>query len=134
MFINLTSHSIDVYNVDQFINLKQLNPTTWVADSVDGDAILSLPSQGNARIDVTTDFYLSIDGINIYTSFYGDINITGFDISTIAVDDLLIVSLPVVSNAKLSNHPLSSQLVSPFQVVRKADNTSAILGCTGFTK
>jgi hypothetical protein len=131
-YINLTPHVITVYAPNQFINLAQTNPTTWVADGVDGDAILSLPPTGKvARIDTTTALKGIVDGIPIYDTTYGDI---GGLPDNIGDGDILIVSLPTVSNAKAVNHPLTSILVSPYQVVRLASNTSISLGCTGFTR
>ena len=134
-FINLTPHDIYLYYVNQFVNLRETNPTIWVADSVEDNRYFHYPSMGSARINTTSQLIKnSMDfDVPIYQSQYGDLVVTGFDINTIKSNDILIVSLPVVSAAKASNHSLTSQLVSPYQVVRKADNLSITLGCTGFT-
>ena len=52
--LNLCQHSFDVYNESQFIGLEQTNPTTLIAEGVEGDAILSLPSVGSIRIATST--------------------------------------------------------------------------------
>jgi hypothetical protein len=140
-FINLTPHSISVYSVNQFVNL-QLNNSTWVADKVVGAPKVSLPSMGIAKITttvkaVTTHIYSSGD-IPLYVTEYGVLYIEYKDEDrnnpiTPKKEDLLVVSLPVVSNAKSAGYDISKQLVSPYQVVRKASDTNIIFGCTGFT-
>ena len=130
-YINLTPHQIIVYSPDQFTNLTQSNPTTWVADGVNGDPILSLlPSGKVARIDTTTKLKRIVNNIPVYVTTYGDI--VGLP-DNIGDKAILVVSLPTVSNAKAVNHPLLDILVSPYQVVRLSSNTSQTLGCTGFT-
>jgi len=130
-YINLTPHSISVYNGSQFVNLVQINPTTWVADSVDGDPILSLDSAGVARIATSTKIIGNINKIDFYATTYGDI--IGLPDDGFYPDDILIVSLPTVNNAKASKHHLAKQLVSPWGVIRLASDMNQILGCQGFT-
>jgi len=129
-YINLTPHPISVYNGSQFVNLVQINPTTWVADGVEGDPILSLDSVGIAGIATTTRIIRNVNGIDFYATTYGDI--TGLP-SDICADDILIVSLPTVSKAKATSHPLINILVSPWGVIRLASDMNQILGCQGFT-
>jgi hypothetical protein len=129
-YFNLTPHPISVFNTSQFVNLQQVNAMTWWADGVDGDPILALDSVGNARISVSTKIIGSVDGVEFHATTYGDI--IGLP-DGIQPYDVLIVSLPTVSNAKASGHPLAEQMVSPFGVIRLASDTSIILGCQGFT-
>jgi hypothetical protein len=129
-YINLTPHPISVYNGSQFVNLVQINPTTWVADAVNGDSILSIDSTGVARISTSTKIINNVNGIDFYATTYGDIVGIPDDIDS---DDILVVSLPTVSNAKASNHALANQLVSPWGVVRLASDPNQVLGCQGFT-
>lgn len=129
-YFNLTPHPISVFNTSQFINLQQINATTWVADSVDGDPILSLDSVGIVRISVSTKIIGNVGGVEFHATTYGDI--VGLP-DNIHADDVLVVSLPTVSNAKASGHPLAKQMVSPYGVIRLASDTSVILGCQGFT-
>jgi hypothetical protein len=141
-FINLTPHSISVYSVNQFVNLQLENPTTWVADRVVGNPMLSLPSRGIARITTTvkaaTMHMDSYSDVPLYVTEYGVLYIEYKDEDinnsiTPKKEDLLVVSLPVVMNAKLAGYEIVSKLVSPSQVVRDAFDKSKILGCTGFT-
>ena len=132
-FINLTPHDILVFKKNQFVNLVEKNPTTWVADDVQGDAILSLPSMGSVRIATCITSLDDVHGIPVFATQYGELIFTGIDQSNINSNDILIVSLPVVSNAKAAGYQIATQLVSPYQVVRLASDTSIILGCTGFT-
>ena len=130
-FINLTPHSIEVYPVAAFVGLEQVNPTTWVADSVDKtQAIATYESQGIARIQTTTKELQAINGVPMVTTTYGEA--TGIP-SGFYRDTKIIVSLPMQSMARASNHPLANVMVAPYQVVRQKDNGSVILGCMGFT-
>ncbi len=131
MIINLTPHSIEVYSESQFVNLEQTNPTTWIADSVDGEPIAAFPSMGSARIAVTTVEGNPIDGIPTVTTQYGEL--TGIP-ETVVVDDVLIVSLPTKSMAEQSGNPLAKQMVTPYKVVRSRENGSLVLGCMGFSR
>lgn len=130
MFINLTPHSIDIYSESAFVNLQQLNPTTWVADGVEGEPLVQCPSEGVARISTTTVQIGVIDGVPLYKTQYGDITGIPDDVTD---EDILIVSLPLQSMAIASGHPLAPQMASPYQVVRLASNTSTVLGCTGLS-
>jgi hypothetical protein len=141
-FINLTPHSISVYSVNQFVNLQLENLTTWVADRVVGNPMLSLPSKGIARITTTVkevkNYMESNNDVPLFSTEYGVLYIEYKDEdinNTVKVKegDLLVVSLPVVMNAKLAGYKIVSKLVSPAQVVRDAFDKSKILGCTGFT-
>ena len=131
-FINLTPHSIEVYREDAFINLTQVNPTTWNAEGLKEGVspILSLPSMGNARITVSTIEATPIDGVPIVESTYGEL--TG--IPEFGPSDTLIVSLPCLSLTKQSGNPLALRMVSPYKVVRSSTNGSLVLGCMGFTR
>lgn len=131
-FVNLTPHAIDVYSKDQFVNLEQSNPTTWIADSVTGAPTLLLPQpQSIARISVkTVDALISIPGVEMVETQYGEI--TGLP-AEYTETTLFVVSLPTQSNAKAAGHPLANQMVAPYKVVRLRSNTSTILGCMGFT-
>jgi hypothetical protein len=132
MYINLTPHSVEVYTENAFEGLKQINPTTWVADSVYTEqAVGVFPSQGLARISVSTQEIEQLPGnIPAVKTTYGAA--TGIP-DDVQPEDILIVSLPMQSMAKASGHPLANQMVAPYQVVRDAANTSIVLGCMGFT-
>ena len=130
-FINLTPHSIEVYPAAAFVGLEQVNPTTWVADSVDKtQAIATYESQGVARIQTTTKELQAINEVPMVTTTYGEA--TGIP-SGFYRDTKIIVSLPMQSMARASNHPLANVMVAPYQVVRQKDNGSVVLGCMGFT-
>jgi hypothetical protein len=128
--INLTPHSVEVYFASQFTNLEQSNPTTWIADGVEGEPIAAYPSQGIARISVTTESIDSgLPGETVATT-YGEAtgipeNLDGFEV--------LIVSLPMQSMAKQANLNEAPQMVAPYKVVRSRANGSVVLGCMGFT-
>ena len=127
--INLTPHSIEVYNPTQFHNLLQVNPTTWVADSVEGTPIAAYPSEGVARIAVSTTAICSAElPGEIVSQSYGEA--TGIPDTEEAI---LIVSLPMLSMARQANHPRSHQMVAPYKVVRSRTNQGIVLGCMGFT-
>ena len=130
-FINLTPHSIEVYPAAAFVGLEQVNPTTWVADSVDKtQAIATYESKGVARIQTTTNELQAINEVPMVTTTYGEA--TGIP-SGFYRDTKIIVSLPMQSMARASNHPLANVMVAPYQVVRQKDNGSVVLGCMGFT-
>ena len=127
--INLCPHSFDVYAEEQFTNLEQTNPTTWVADGVKGEAILSLASSGSIRIATRTVEGNPVQGIPTVLTVYGE----AIGIPDVNSDDVLVVSLPAQSMAKAANHPLAAQMVSPYRVVRLRENTSTVLGCMGLS-
>ena len=127
-FINLTPHPITVYKESQFVNLEQLNTTTWVADDVDGEPVATFESNGSLRISTETKFLEMVGDIAIMETKYG--SITGVPEN---FDETMIVSLPTLSMAKQSQHPLADNMVSPYQVVRLREKTSTVLGCVGFT-
>ncbi|MGL5061362.1 MAG: hypothetical protein ACRC62_15420 [Microcoleus sp.] len=129
-FINLTPHSVEVYAEIAFINLEQVNPTTWVADSIEGTAIMSIESSGSARISTSTVEAGVVDNVPMVATQYGEAMGIPADV---APGDLLIVSLPMQSMMKASNHALAGQAVAPYKVVRLRSNTSTVLGCMGFT-
>lgn len=127
---NLCPHSIEVYSAEQFINLEQTNPTTWIADDVQGKPIAKYPSEGVARIKVfTTVISSELPGETVDT-VYGEA--TGIP-DNVNPDDILIVSLPMQNMARQANHPLSNKMVSPYKVVRSRRDGSLVLGCMGFT-
>lgn len=128
--LNLCQHSFDVYNEYQFIGLEQTNPTTLIADEVEGNAIISLPSQGNIRIDTKTVEGESIKGIPSVKTIYGEA--VGIP-DNISSEDTLVVSLRTQSIAKAANHKLASQMATPYRVVRLRSNPSTVLGCMGLS-
>lgn len=131
MIIAATNHDIHVYPEVAFVNLEQTNLTTWVADSVDESKIIAhFRSSGNARIDTKTQEVESVQGIPSVKTIYGElVGIPSIDPD----EDVLIVSLPTQSMAKLANHPLAKAMASPFKVVRLRSNTSTVLGCMGLS-
>lgn len=130
MFINLTPHSIQVFAPDAFVGLVQKNATTWVANGTYGDPIIDLPSVGCARISVCTESVGESDGVPLYATVYGDaIGVP----DSVDDGDLLVVSLPMMSMAKASKHPLANRMVCPYGVVRSASDGSLVHGCMGFT-
>jgi hypothetical protein len=128
---NLTPHSVDFYSESAFQGLEQLSPTTWVADSVSGSAILSVESEGMLRIATSTTEANPIEGIPTVVTVYG--NVTGVP-DNVSPDDVLVVSLPALSMATAAGHPLASQMMAPYKVVRQRGNTSTALGAMGLTK
>jgi hypothetical protein len=128
---NLTPHSVDFYSEAAFEGLEQLNPTTWVADSVSDDALLSVESEGMLRISTSTTESEPISGIPAVVTVYGDV--TGVP-DNVCPDDVLVVSLPALSMATAAGHPLAGQMMAPYKVVRQRGNTSTVLGAMGLTK
>ena len=131
-YINLTPHSIAVYTEMAFQGLKSVNPTTWVADSCYTEqAVAVFPSEGCARISVeTVELEQGPGNIPMYSSEYGD----AVGVPDCEDDDILIVSLPMLSMMKASGHPRAGQAVSPYKVVRSSENGSIVFGCMGFSK
>jgi len=128
MFINLTPHQITFFRENQFVNLEQTNPSTYVADSVEGDPVMVVPSTGVARVSSETVDAPPIDGIPCSRTVFGDI--VGIP-DNIGQDDILIVSLPTKAAAQAKGHPLAEQMVSPHRVVRSRSNGSLVLGAMG---
>jgi len=128
--INLTPHGVQVFVQDQFTGLEQLNPTTWVADSVRGNPILDIASVGSLRISTSTVDSTPIDGVPVVDTSYGDL----VGLPTDYDGQFMVVSLPCQSMAKQSGNPLASKMLAPYKVVRLRSNTSQVLGCMGFTK
>lgn len=128
--INLTPHSVEVYAENQFVNLEQVNPTTWVADKVEGEPLASYPSQGVARISTSTNVVMN-DALagEIVEAAYGQI--TGLE--SVQPGDTMIVSLPTKSMAVAAGLVGAKYMVSPYKVVRSRQNGSLVLGCMGFT-
>lgn len=127
---NLCPHSFDLYEESQFLNLQQLNPTTWVADGVEGSPKLSISSSGSIRIATSTVEGKPVESIPTVKTEYGDaIGVP----EGVGENDILIVSLPAQSMAKAAGHPLAAQMGSPYKVVRLAQNTSTVLGCMGLS-
>lgn len=128
--INATPHAIQIYPEIAFEKLEELNPTTWVAESVDKSMLLlEIPSTGNARISTKTIGGALVEGIPTVKTVYGEL--TG--VPDVGGEDIIVVSLPTQSMAKASGHPLASKMVSPYKVVREKANTSNVLGCMGFS-
>jgi hypothetical protein len=132
--INLTPHSVEVYAQSQFINLEQVNPTTWVADGVEGDPIQAYASEGVARIDTKVSHVSASDSCHlpgqVVVTEYGEAS--GIPEGT-TDQNTLIVSLPMKSMAAAAGHPLAQVMVSPYKVVRDRAKGSLVLGCMGFT-
>ena len=128
--INLTPHSVEVYLESQFVNLEQANPTTWFADEVVGDPLGHYPSEGVARMVVTTAVVKSsvIPG-EVVKTVYGD----PIGIPEDRGWDYLLVSLPMQSMCKSAELDCAGQMISPYKVVRSRHNGSLVLGCMGFT-
>ena len=128
--INLTPHSVQVYTPEQFVGLEQVNPTTWVADGVDGAPIAEYESAGVARIAVKTEkIHSDLPGETV-TSVYGAA--TGLPTNQ-KPGDVMIVSLPMQSMARQAEIPGAYRMVAPYKVVRSRANGSVVLGCMGFT-
>ncbi len=128
--INLTPHSVQVYNESMFVGLEQTNATTWVADGVEGEPLADYPSEGIARISTQTDIIESeLPGITVST-VYGEATGIPEDLNG---SEVLIVSLPMQSMAKQAGLPTANRMVAPYKVVRLRSNTSTVLGCMGFT-
>jgi hypothetical protein len=127
--INLTPHKISFFGESQFINLKSINPTAWVADGVDGDAITEYESAGVARISTSTLPINGVEGLPAVRTTYGELQ----GIPDVSGDDFLVVSLPTLSAAHASGHPLADQMASPYKVVRLASDTSVVLGAIGLS-
>lgn len=128
--INLTPHKIDIYPEENFVGLEQVNATTFVADSVNGEPTLIAESQGVARITTTTTELKTRNSIPFVKTTYGEL--TGIP-DNVSEEDILVVSLPTKSNAMACDHPLARQMTSPYKVVRDKANTSNVLGCVGLT-
>lgn len=128
---NFMPHSFDAYKEKQFVNLEQLNPTTWIADGVEGEPIISVPSEGSVRMSTTTG-QVGVDeyGLPIYKTVYGEA--TGFP-TDLKEGDVVLVSLPVVSSMNASGHPLAAFAASPYKAVRLRSNTSTVLGAVSYT-
>ncbi len=123
-------HSFDVYKQDQFVNLE-LVKGSYIADGVEGDPIFSAESEGSIRMPPTTES-LGVDsnGVAAYKTVYGEPQ--GFP-TDLVEGDIVITSLPVVSNMNAVGHPMASFVASPYNVVRLRSNTSTVLGCMGYT-
>lgn len=131
MLLNYMPHSFEVYAKEQFVNLEQVNPTTWIADSTEGFPIVSLPSLGSIRMSTSTESLgLGAFGVPAYNTVYGEAS--GFP-TDLNEGDVVLVSLPVVSMMKASNHPLSAFVASPYNAVRLRSNTSQVIGAMGYT-
>lgn len=127
--INLTPHAIQVYAQESFEGLEKTNPTTWLADSVEGQPLLLVESSGMARVKVATVDADPIDGVPTVTSQYGEIEgLPEFQDGT-----FYVVSLPTVS-AAIANGRTTADLLTPYQVVRSRANGSLVLGCMGFSR
>ena len=128
---NFMPHSFDVYNEGQFVNLEQTGPTVWIADGVEGDAIVSIPSEGSIRMLTSTeDLDIDAHGIPTYKTIYGEA--TGLP-NDLVEGDIVITSLPVVSMMNAANHSLAAFVASPYKAVRLRSNTSTVLGAMGYT-
>ncbi|NJL03267.1 MAG: hypothetical protein HC910_22850 [Spirulinaceae cyanobacterium SM2_1_0] len=94
---NLTPHKITVYGESQFVGLEQVNPTTWIADSVEGQPLAEFQSEGSLRIQTETVEDAAIQGIPTVRTRFGDL--IGVP-SAVGTGDTLIVSLVALSAAR----------------------------------
>ena len=129
-FINLTDRPIQVFSESQFLGLEQVNATTWVADGLQGEPVAVFESAGVLRVSTETVEQHPINGVPMVATEYGEL--TGVP-EGVTQDDRLIVSRQAKSLAVSAGHPLASQMVSPYKVVRSRQNGSLVLGCMGFT-
>ena len=128
--LNLTPHAVQVYDEAQFVGLEQTNPTTWIADGVQGIPVAEYPSHGVARIGVeTSPVGSSLPGVVVETT-YGEATGIPHDLKG---DEYLIVSLPMQNMAKSAGLASAGQMVAPYRVVRSRADGSKVLGCMGFT-
>lgn len=140
---NLVTHDVLIYREDQFVNLEQVNQNSWVADDVFEKPIKTYLQSGTVlRINILNEesifFFDEVVPINLskYVSLVfitkeGEEKITE---ETIKEEDLLIVSLKTLENAKEIQHVLLKQMYSPFMTVRKRDELSKVLGCVKVTR
>lgn len=129
---NLTPHAVHFFPESAFTNLEKLNPTTWVADSVNADAaLLIVESEGMLRISTATTQGELVESIPTVVTTYGEV--TGVP-ENVQTNDILVVSLPALSMATAAGHPLAGQMMCPYQVVRDRANTSLVLGAMGLSK
>lgn len=128
--INLTPHSVDVYSQKQFQGLEQSNPTTWLADGVEGEPIAQYESSGVARISTSTQAIDSCLPGEVVSTSYG--NASGIP-DGLDGTEALIVSLPMQSMAKQAGLNEADQMVAPYKVVRLKSKPSQVIGCMGFT-
>jgi len=129
--LNLTPHPINVYSETSFINLEKTNPTTWLADGVEGEGLASFETVGSVRIATKTVEQAPLEGIPVVATSYGEIE--GVPKDAVLGEDTLIVSLPAQSMAKASGSEWATSMLAPYKVVRLRSNTSQVLGCMGFT-
>jgi len=130
--LNLTPHPINVYSETSFVNLEKVNPTTWVADGVEGEGLAIFESVGSVRIATETVEQTPLEGIPVVATSYGEIE--GIPDTAVLGVDMLIVSLPAQSMAKSSRAEWAYSMFAPYKVVRLRSNTSQVLGCMGFTR
>lgn len=129
--LNLTPHPINVYSETSFINLEKTNPTTWLADGVEGEGLAIFETVGSVRIATKTVEQAPLGAIPVVATIYGVLE--GVPKNAVLGEDTLIVSLPAQSMAKASGSEWADSMVSPYKVVRLRSNTSQVLGCMGFT-
>lgn len=127
--VNLTPHSVQVYSSESFVGLEQTNPTTWLADAVEGSPIATYESNGVARVKVSSADDEPIAGVPTVKSIYGSIE----GLPEYQDGVFYIVSLPLIS-AALNTGRTTKDLLSPYQVVRSRSNGSLVLGCMGFAR
>ncbi len=133
---NCTPHAIQIYSPADFVGLEQVNPTSWVADGVEGEPIAEYhPEDAPVRI-ATKTVAATIPGVihvlgEVVATEYGEL--TGVPEGFNPLQDWLIVSLPAQSMARQAGHPLASRMLAPYKVVRSRANGSVVLGCMGVT-
>lgn len=140
---NLVPHDVLIFREDQFINLEQVNQNSWIADDVFEKPIRTYFQSGTVlRINILNEesifFFDEIVPINLsrYASlvFITKEGEEKINEETIKEEDLLIVSLKTLENAKEIQHYLLQQMYSPFMVVRKRGEPSTVLGCVKVTR
>ena len=106
---NFTSQKIDIISVEQLEGLE-LEGSVWLADSMKGEPLLTLPREGMIRSSKG-----SIIGVP----------------TNLKEEDILIVREETLINISASGNPLVKQMCSPYKVVRMRDYPSVIFGCIG---
>lgn len=120
--VNLTPHSI---NILSSLGLESDPKTRQLVASAGAVEVLrEIPSDGVARVAVTTQPDGDVDGIPCQCPSYGEID----GLPEYGENVFYIVSLLTVSAAKAHGRTCAD-LLSPGRVVRDKDNGSRILGC-----
>lgn len=120
--VNLTPHAI---NILSSLGIELDPKTRQLVASADAVEMLrEIPSDGVARVSVTTQPDGEVDGIPCQCPSYGEID----GLPDYSGEAFYIVSLLTVSAAKAHGRTCAD-LLTPGRVVRDKDNGSRILGC-----